>query len=161
MPVKGPGGACHRCHNLFATLLFLPSSPTKYSVNRQVRDDNGWRWAAADDPPIIRHARHPGYEFRSETTGKRTVLAYPATPGCLPHHRSGRLSGTKARRVDSTRKCSMRFRPGKSMFNTGTQFQRRADPKTSMGIWNQYTPGVSTKFPGIEEWKATFIYGRH
>ena len=55
-------------------------------------------------------------------------------PGCLPHHRSGRLSGTKARRVDSTRKCSMRFRPGKSMFNTGTQFQRRPAPQNKHGI---------------------------
>ena len=132
MPVKGPGGACHRCRNLFATLLFLPSSPTKYNVNRQVRerDDNGWRWAAADDPPIIGHVRHSGYEFRSETTGKRTVLAYPATPGCLPHHRSGSLIGNEssARGLD-TQEIPCGFGQASPCSTRGRSFSEGLTPK--------------------------------
>jgi len=111
---------------------FIPAKFTN-KVQRQVRDetDGGGR------RPMIRpssdmHATRVTNFVPNPLVSERFSPTQP--PGCLPHHRSGRLSGTKARRVDSTRKCSMRFRPGKSMFNTGTQFQRRPAPQNKHGI---------------------------
>ena len=124
-----------------------------------MRDDNGWRWAAADDPPIIGHVRHSGYEFRSEPTGKRTVLAYPATRvPAAPSIRSLIGNESSARGLDTQVFHAVSAR--QVHVQHGDAISAKAcTPKQA---WNQYsTPGVSTKFPGIDEWKATFIYGRH
>lgn len=118
--------------------LFLPSSPTKYSVKvRDEKTDGGGRWSVHHQaPPVSR-------KIVQSPLGKRTVLAYPA--GHRPAGRTiDQLSwlligneklGTWTRHASDP----WRFWPGKAMFNAGTQFQLRAARLYPKQEWNRYT----------------------
>jgi len=87
------------------------------------------------------------------------VLAYPATRvPAAPSIRSLIGNESSARGLDTQVFHAVSAR--QVHVQHGDAISAKAcTPKQA---WNQYsTPGVSTKFPGIDEWKATFIYGRH